>query len=195
MVNMISKPYLIVFYGPPCSGKTTLSNMLSQDLAYKLIGTDSIRISRLMTKQDLYTQSMVDMVYAMLMDAIEESLSQNTSVIAEGMFITKYNKLRILDYFEKANLKFIYVTASIDILMERLFLRDKPTGDNILHHKIPLSLEKLASFFSLSKKPLHNEIIIDTTTESKEESFARIKKIISVNYSYDFLLENAIREH
>jgi predicted kinase len=185
---------IIIIYGPPCAGKSALSAMLAKDTGFKFLSTDLLRINYFDELNELYTTTNVAIIYNMLFDRIQKNNEANISVIVEGMFLTNENKLRALKYAKKTDLKFIYITADFETLATRLNDRNKKESNNILQHKVPLSIKALKIIFEASIPPINSDLIIDTSKLNMIQSFQRMKSIIAEDYSFDFLRNNIINE-
>jgi len=182
---------IIIIYGPPCSGKSTLSNLLKKNTGFRFLSTDLLRLDYFTELKDLYNTTNVALVYDTLFRKIRNSITLGISIIVEGMFLTNKNKERVFEFSDRAELKFVYVTASFDTLSIRLKNRNKLDSGNILQHRIPLSVDSLRAFYDASKPPVHNDLIIDTGNLDLQESFLKLESIISKSYSSDYL-RNAI---
>lgn len=184
---------LIVLYGPPCGGKTVLSRLLVQKYGFTYLSTDRIREEIFFGFENVYGPHMVERVYTELRKQIKIALSCNSSVLVEGMFLKSYRREEMLENLDKASVKFVYITASLDVLLKRLAVRDGKNEENVLHKKEPLSPEALADFYHRSQPPLDVRFIVDTTTDSIDTSLRKAEMIIEGDFGSELLIENFVK--
>ena len=168
---------LIIFYGPPCAGKSTLSRILTAQLNAQRISIDNVR-NKNFSHMICFSQKTNKKIFKKFIDEIKKLLANEDLVICEALFISDERKRKIIDlpvnYFN-----IIYVTAKEEILQKRLIERKKRS--NLGSHELVNLIEKedLNKFFKLSNMPKMQEIVVDTSSSDVEDAIKEINYIIS----------------
>lgn len=184
---------IVLLYGPPCGGKSTLSKKFASMYHFTLLSTDKIREEFFLDADDLFTEKDIERVYDKLFHQLDLCVQGGKPVMIEGMFLKKERRNYIISNYCLLDLKVVFVTASWDTIVSRLSMRSK-TGNNVLHAKVPLSEDKLKQFYSAAAFPPDKGLIVDTTSSTIEESIVAIGKIIEKSYSCSFLKANFLND-
>jgi predicted kinase len=183
---------IIILYGPPCAGKSALATKLCKEYNYKLISTDLLRVNYFDELKELYQPNNVSIIYNMLFERIEKNIKLNKSVIIEGMFLSLLNKERIFNFESFCDIKFAFVTASYEVLLERLLLRNKKNSNNILQHQAPLSADSLFDFYKRCIPPNNEDFIINTSDTNIDTSYDKLLSIVDSQYSIQSLKNSVL---
>lgn len=126
---------VIVFFGPPCSGKGTYSKILSEELKIKVIDTGyMIRMEgQNQTEFGLITKELIDKgnlvpdekLIPKMREWITGMLNEN------GLIFDGYPRsiMQSIDLIQTVNVDhFIYLNAPVSILQKRMIERSKTSG-------------------------------------------------------------------
>jgi adenylate kinase family enzyme len=131
---------IIFFHGPPCSGKTTLSNKLSIELGVPRFSTDQIRINTIDLQS--YDKNMAKKVFDQFIEMIELEHKNDVFLIAESMLISEYRKEKLFRHFGKW-LVVVKCECSVSKALERLENRIRSRKNSEGKSGETLSQEKL----------------------------------------------------
>lgn len=112
---------LVVVFGLPGAGKTTVAQMLSEKLRAGYIATDDIW--RLLYPEPKYTQSESQAIFLELAALVERKLrSYHGATVVEGVFasVSRLHELQKISERCSAQFTTIQVRASIDVLLSRI---------------------------------------------------------------------------
>ncbi|MDR0660443.1 MAG: AAA family ATPase [Prevotellaceae bacterium] len=169
---------LILIYGAPCSGKTTLGQELSIKYNLNFISTDSVR-KEIFKEKINFSSEENHIVFECFIKNIETSILEGESLLCEGLFISKYRRERLFSIMPN-RINIIYLSASIETLKKRLEAR-KQNPIISEKHQIEkyLSEEELFDFYNRSMPPKDEKVIINTDNISEEEVLKKAINIIS----------------
>jgi len=168
---------LIVFYGPSCSGKTTISKVLAKMYNMHRISLDMIRYEYF-KNEELFTSKNNKEVFDLFIEILKFLINEGQSVICEGILASIERREQIQKVH--SNICFIYFTASLETLNKRLDERYKNMTNSEKTNKETLQREQLQYFYSISN-PL-NDNIINTEILNEEETIDVVTKIIDRFY-------------
>jgi len=135
-----TKPILIMLYGLPATGKTTISRKIrdyfDHQINTKLIST--FRIREEMGLEDLYSKNQREQVYQSLFILLEKKLKMNVDkcIILDGNFNKRDRRKMVYDIVKKYNADLYVLKCIVDnqtIIKKRMNQRKKQIG--ILEHK------------------------------------------------------------
>jgi len=156
------KNYLIIFCGPSGVGKTTIANMVANELTKSRptihVQTDIIRR---MIVNPTHERSESRFVYSVLYYITKRLLPQGYNVILDGTFLKENYRRRaiIVAKYYKVNYLVVALKADLLTLIERN--KNRQPEEQVPENTI-------ASFWSRFQTPL-NGIIIDTGLHSPKE--------------------------
>lgn len=170
----------IVFYGPPCSGKTTLSKLLSSEYQTQRISMDIIRNILIPGQHDFSDKTLNRKLFDLLVQYCDSILNSGTSVICEATLIAEERKaaIRQIGMNNSVNVNFIYTTAPYELLLKRLMIRIEKGKNSEGYIEMNLTPDYLKFFSDSSLPPADESIIIDTSKTNIEEAYKEVKKII-----------------
>ena len=136
------KLLVIVIFGLPGTGKTTVARRLAQGLGIRHFNTDKVRDS--MDKRDEYGESDKALVYAKMLDLTKSEIEEGKNVIVDGTFYKK--KLRSpfmeLAHGYGASVKWIEVCAEEETVKKRVSeQRRYSEADYAVHQKVKKEFE------------------------------------------------------
>jgi len=176
----------IVLYGPPCSGKTTLSKLIADRYKLHRLSLDALRKS--FNGKELFTNKNNSEVLKLFLDELRFLHERRQSVICEGFFFSAERKKQLIDAVNGDEVLFIYLTADLEVLKERLAKRII-IGDNLEGNPAePLTFLKLKEFYDKFHPCNYTDLKINT-----ENSTAIVieKKIIDyIENAFDLTAEN-----
>lgn len=97
---------LIIIYGPPCTGKTTIAGKISREFSLPFISKDQIKeilFDSLGTKDRQWSKKLGYSSIMILFNFIENLISKNISLVAEDVFKHPSDRQRFLELKEKYN--------------------------------------------------------------------------------------------
>jgi len=168
---------LIVFYGPSCSGKTTIGKIIADMYSVHRVSLDLIRY-KYFKDEKLFTDKNNREVFDLFVKILDFLIKEKQSVICEGILASaeRIEKLQKIH----SNICFIYFTASLEILNDRLDKRYINMINSEIVGKETLQKEHLQDFYSISS-PL-NDNVINTETLNEKKAVKLVKKIIERFY-------------
>lgn len=189
---MDEPPIVIVMYGPPCSGKSTLSKIISERYGHKYISPDLIRELSRQTR-NLFKGKTNDAIFNEFLNNVKSELKTNKPLVCEGMFISNVRKLKIINICKMTDLKFIYVTASIETLIKRLNNRNNTLPANHYQRRNVLTEERLIYLYNLSKPPKDKLLILHTDKLTIEQSIAQVNLVYKMQFSIQEIEKNVLQ--
>lgn len=143
----MSAPTLILVSGPPASGKTTVSRLLSREFGLPLVGKDAIKerlYDTLGAGDRPWAQRLGRASIALLWDFVEAHLQVGQSVIAESNFHATGDTERLTELRRRCAFTpvQIHCTAPLPVLWGRFEARDR-SGDRHPCHLFGLRREEL----------------------------------------------------
>ncbi|MEM3403572.1 MAG: ATP-binding protein [Nitrososphaeria archaeon] len=156
------KNYLIIFCGPSGAGKTTVANMIANELNKSgptiHVQTDIIRR---MIVNPTHERGENRFVYSVLYYVAKRLLPQGYNVILDGTFLKEDHRKRAIIVAEYYKINYLVIALKADLLT--LIERNKGRP---LEEYVPENV--IARFWSRFQPPL-NGIIIDTDLHSPKE--------------------------
>lgn len=174
---------IILIFGMPGTGKTTLAKLLSCETGYRFLSSEMIRSKMLnvnkVSEDCDFTIEEQDMVYEkMLLDA-KRILLKCDGVILEGVFRSKKQRRIIYNLKQKIiDVKFytFYIICDRKVAIERV--RKRKEGVTIS----PAGVKTYNAIERIFESPNKNEkVMIINNTDNIKYSFENIKK--ALNYS------------
>ncbi len=173
---------IIVLFGLPGCGKSTVASHLSKRLNAEVINSDLVRkrlagISPLEKVQDrfekgIYSPSMTEKVYSTMVETAIKKASSGKTVILDATFKSKKHRdaLKKLAKGKGINIAFFFLQAPEEVIKERLERRKKEKNPSDADWNIYLKMK--ASF-----DPPEDAFIIDANRDA-ESIACEIEKII-----------------
>lgn len=100
---------LIIITGPVCAGKTELAKVLAKELNAPTVFTEDFHVRYLPRLEKNLSSAFED-----FLQVVEQKLSSNEAVIAEGLFLKGERRSRLWHLATKANAQMAVVTLRID---------------------------------------------------------------------------------
>lgn len=163
---------VIVLYGPPCAGKTTIGQMLESRFNLRRISLDQLRGQYLSDPADFSPESNRE-IFALLVQLISKLLERGESILCEGLFIAHDRRNTIARIASPSKVLFIYFTAPLLVLHERLTQRHQVGLNSEAMSVETLTHEQLAAHYAACEPPKDAIPILDTSNESIDETFKR----------------------
>jgi predicted kinase len=118
-----SKPLLVIVFGLPGTGKTTMAHLLSKALKARHMNTDMLRTA--LGKRDRYTDEEKGEVYRILLERAEGHLENGQDLIVDGTFSREAYRESIRQLAERTGttLKWIRTMASEEVVQTRVSQR------------------------------------------------------------------------
>lgn len=138
----MNKHTIILIYGIPCSGKTTLLHLLSQKLHCPTLKIDDFW--QLCIKAPKYSKEESNLVFDHFLMQIEKKSINNQTLIVEGAFVTieRFDKIECFCLKKNIILIPILMFPSLDVVKERLLKRNT-TRD------VGIPLDRIDWFFDI----------------------------------------------
>lgn len=163
---------VIVIYGPPCTGKTTLSKILAKQYNVHRLSMDVIR--KYYPKTELFTEANNNEVLDLFLKQLRFLKANRQPVICEGFFYSDNRKSQLKRVVSGSKVFFIYLSASLITLNQRLEKRnliglnsEGISSENLTH-------EQLEHFYNLSVPNNYTNLIVNTELLTIDESITRI---------------------
>ena len=172
------KGFTLWFTGLPCSGKTTISDIIEKELRERGLNVEALdgdEVRRNLSKDLGFSKKDRD-THIMRMGYIAKLLSRN-GVATLAAFVSPYREIRDHLRSEIENFVEVYVKCSVETCIER---------DVKGMYKKALAGE-IKNFTGISdpyEEPLEPELVVDTDKESPEESLRERKRALSENLFY-----------
>ena len=125
-LSNMTKPLLIVVTGRPASGKTTLSQILSEEIKCPLLSRDRFKEGYINTFQSHPNElpALVDQdIYALFFQTIELLLSKNISLVAEAAFQHKLWHPKLMPLLGKADIRMVICDIAPELARRRFTAR------------------------------------------------------------------------
>lgn len=177
---MIKK--IILIYGLPGTGKTSLAKLVSYETGYKYLSSEMVRakilkVNRVIEDCD-FTLEEQDIVYRKMQLLAEKALLKDDGIIIEGVFRSKEQRQIMYNLKDKIqNVKFypFYIICDRNIALERV--RSRKTGITISPAgvKTYCAIEKI---FELTNKDEPTTIIINNSNDINSS----LKKILNCRW-------------
>jgi predicted kinase len=111
-----------------------------------------------------------DRVFEELILSIEQHIANGDSVVCEGLFISEARRARLAMLAGRARVVFVYVTAPVEVLQQRLQLR-LVAGTNSEGNGVEtLTADLLETLFRACKVPADNALVLDSSFLSIDDS-------------------------
>ena len=143
---------IILLFGPPASGKTTIAKRLAEKLedAY-LLSSDQFRRS----------------VYRQLMEDVKKRRGKQRYLIVDGTFYRKRWRDELRDAAEGEDILEVFVNCSLETCLRRNSGRSKPIPEAVVH-----------IIWRTFERPENPDLEIDTDSFSAEEAVQRILNVV-----------------
>jgi predicted kinase len=175
---------LVVLYGPPCTGKTSVGRLLARNLsAYRLPMENAS--SALRELGEIATDAMSKDIFRVMEGAVIKLLSAGSSLICEGAFADTRRRIALSSCADRFGAKcmIIRLTAPRELLRQRLVTRQLAGLDSEGFAGETISCVKLDWFIELYDKPFYyalpSEIVIDTEANDVDLIVSRITQAIA----------------
>lgn len=141
----MTKSKLIVIFGLPGTGKTTVARTLSKILNSPHFNTDVIR-DELQLKGN-YDPKAKKLVYEILLARVARSLEEHHFVVVDGTFSKDESRRQLIDMAnqQKAEVVWIMMDSASDVVKDRVSIkRPFSEADFAVYNKIKEEFEPLA---------------------------------------------------
>ena len=128
LISTLNSTRILVLYGPPCAGKTTVSRQLAARYHCHFVSIDQLRTYYPTTEH--FTDSNNAEVLEIFLQIVSFLAKNNQSVICEGMFYSDARKQQLKNYLTPLAPEFFFLTAPLDILLKRLISRNTQLAAN-----------------------------------------------------------------
>jgi predicted kinase len=139
---MAPDPCLIIFYGLPGTGKTTLARATAAHLKWSHYNTDIIRDQ--MGKRQMYDRHTKEAVYTQLLECTDADLAAGGGVVLDGTFYRERIRIpyRLLAQKHHIPLKWVEAVADEETVRKRVSLpRPYSEADYKVYQKIKREFE------------------------------------------------------
>lgn len=140
----VQSPILIVIFGLPGTGKTTLAKMLVPLLEIKHFNTDKLRGQ--INKRNEYDEEDKARVYNKILDLTRLEIEKGRSVLVDGTFYKRKLRMRFLELADRydASVKWIEVCAREETIKKRVSkTRQYSEADYAVYQKIKKQFEPM----------------------------------------------------
>jgi adenylylsulfate kinase len=139
---------IILIFGPPASGKTTIAKKLAENLegAY-LLSSDQFRRS----------------VYRQLMEEVKKRRNKQKYLIVDGTFYRKRWREELREAAEGEEILEVFVNCSLETCLKRNRERSKPIPEAAVH-----------IIWRTFERPENPDLEVDTDSATPEEAAQRI---------------------
>jgi len=167
---------IIVLYGPPCSGKTTIGLLLSKTLNLAFLSTDQLREE--FPALAAFTDENNETVFITFLDRLRDYCKTGQSAVCEGFFYSQERKEQLLQIAGTVPVYFVLLTAEIGILQQRLAYRNRSTTKYLKPARNGLlSQAKLEDYYGRFKACHYTRVAIDTALFSPARTVELLKRI------------------
>lgn len=190
LTSTLKEPRILVLYGPPCAGKTTVAKEFAAKYNCHFVSIDELRMHYPIA--ELFTDGNNAEVLEVFLQTIRFLAEKQQAVICEGMFYSEERKLKMKTYLAPFQLDFFYLTAPVEILLDRLTIRNARTAGDHMPLTNQLTSELLRFYYNQFLVGLHEEKQINTahhTTADVIDIIAR--QIERPNVAGEILTEGA----
>lgn len=158
--SKLNEQRILVLYGPPCAGKTTVATQIAAKYNFHFVSMDQLRSHYKIS--DLFTNMNNAEVLNIFLREVRFLAENKQSVICEGMFYSEERKQQLKKYLEPFKLDFFYFKASLDILLHRLDTRNIAGLKDGASFGNTLTPELLVFYFNKFSMPPKDVYTIDT---------------------------------
>lgn len=188
-----SKPGIIVIFGLIGTGKTTLANLLSDELSAEVISSDQVRKEITGTKlterefkgfsKGIYSKKTTDQTYNEVLKKGIREIQLGKNVILDASYSKrKYrNEVRLEAKKLGVPLLFIETAASKNIIRKRLLEREK-VGKSISDARWEIFEDFNKRFEEPSELSMKTYFMVNTKTNFEETLVKALKNAISKNF-------------
>lgn len=168
---------LLILYGAPCSGKSTIGSRLTDQLGIGRVTMDDARHA-LLSEGDTFSDDLSQPIFEVMYGYTRQALQAGESLICEGIFADTNRRRRFVALATGLNFNIVVVrlVAPQQTLIERLERRQTRVSGE--HTEDKISIARLRWCESLYQPPLFEtlpgEIEVDTSSVSLESSVALI---------------------
>lgn len=126
---------VLVFYGLPCTGKSTIIERILNKGIYEIIRIEEVWLR--VSKHPVYSISESGHVFSTLIELLDDALERGKSVVIEGVFASKERIFLIRERVEifKGKVLFILLEASDNVIERRLNDRKQLMRESISFEK------------------------------------------------------------
>ncbi len=161
--------FIILIFGLPGSGKTTLSRGLSQEIKVPLLTTEYIRsrlFNEICVKGDKdFSKKELDITYNTILVCAEYLVASGSAVIVDGVYRFQSQREQIKNLANKVGIKFfpIFLHCLDEVIIDRLIAKKKI--DSIA----PAGVETFKRIKRQYEYPSDKHIPIDTSNITAKE--------------------------
>jgi len=175
--------FLMILYGPPCAGKTTVGLRLASEFGASRIAMDHVRT--LLIDDEGETAALSPAMFDVLSKYAEYTLARGSSVVCEGAFAATGRRLRLRaigGQFDRPVITIRFVT-NVEDLVTRLEKRRKSQADAEGLRSNVVSIERLLWFADLYHPPLFEalpgEVVLNTSEVTPEGAYDAVVSAIA----------------
>lgn len=122
-------------------------------------------------------------VFTLLLELVTCLRCRGDSVVCEGLFISQERRARLRAVAPPQDALFIYITASLDVLLSRLSRRQAAQLDSESLGAETLTPDALRAHAAASRPPSHGAHVVDTSGSSVAESAMQVDALISKTWA------------
>ncbi|MEM3615652.1 MAG: AAA family ATPase [Candidatus Methanomethylicia archaeon] len=160
---------LIVIFGLPGTGKSTIADILSEKIKASILRTDEIR--KMLIEKPTYSEDEREMVYRVMFIIAEYLVKQGIPCILDATFNKEERRRKIIELAERSKVPIYFIECVCDEEVVKERLRGDKRFSSDADWEVYL---KLKSEFEPIKQ---DHIIIDTTNGSEEAANILIEKL------------------
>ncbi|MBX3177709.1 MAG: ATP-binding protein [Candidatus Hydrogenedentes bacterium] len=166
---------LLLLYGLPCSGKTTVASRLVHHYDFVYLDIESIWHSTF--GQPDFTETQSAAVFETLIQAIRDAAALNKNILLEGVFASPDRLSTLSQVCRNEGLAFVAVLLQVDWAVLRKRMRSRAAAGG------RLTIERVKWLSAKFSTDQLSSLTIDTTNTEPRLVFNRIVHFLSHNLS------------